>query len=194
MKRITRTAPATVIACIALAVALSGTSYAAFALPANSVSSKQLKNRSIQRIDIGKKTIASLRGQRGPQGPVGPPGTQGIPGAQGSQGIPGVGGDKGDPGVQGVPGAAGATKVVVRMSGAFTIPAHASGAGGVSCQAGERATGGGAANQSAPGVYVKQSAPFPMTAGATPTGWFLSYENTTGSNATGFAFVICASP
>jgi Collagen triple helix repeat (20 copies) len=118
MNRITRTAPATVIACIALAVALSGTSYAAFALPANSVSTKQLKNRSIQRIDIGKKTLASLKGQRGPQGPTGP---QGI---QGSQGIPGAKGDKGDPGAQGAPGAAGATKVVVRMSGAFTIPAH----------------------------------------------------------------------
>jgi hypothetical protein len=68
MKRVIRTAPATVIACIALAVALSGTSYAAFVLPANSVGTKQLKNRSIQRLDIGRKTIASLRGQRGPQG------------------------------------------------------------------------------------------------------------------------------
>jgi hypothetical protein len=38
-----RPTPATVIACIALAVALSGTSYAALVLPANSVGSKQLK-------------------------------------------------------------------------------------------------------------------------------------------------------
>jgi hypothetical protein len=89
MKRVIRTAPANVIACIALAVALSGTSYAAFVLPANSVGTKQLKNRSIQRLDIGRKTIASLRGQRGPQGPAGLQGAQGIPGVQGSQGIQG---------------------------------------------------------------------------------------------------------
>jgi hypothetical protein len=97
MKRITRTAPATVIACIALAVALSGTSYAAFVLPANSVGTKQLKNRSIEKIDIGKKTIASLKGQRGPQGlagPQGPAGPQGVPGPQGPSGVPGpAGGD-----------------------------------------------------------------------------------------------------
>jgi Collagen triple helix repeat (20 copies) len=193
MKRITRTAPATVIASIALAVALSGTSYAAFVLPANSVSSKQLKNRSIQKIDIGKKTIASLRGQTGPVGPAGPQGTEGVHGAQGSPGIPGVKGDKGDPGVQGVPGAAGATNVVVRASSAFTVPAHASGTARVECLAGERATGGGAANRSAPGVYVVQSAP-PTSAGATPTGWLVTYENTTGLSVAVFALVICASP
>jgi hypothetical protein len=66
-----RPTPATVIACIALAVALSGTSYAALVLPANSVGSKQIKNGSIQRIDLGAKTAASLRGQRGPRGPAG---------------------------------------------------------------------------------------------------------------------------
>jgi hypothetical protein len=87
-----------VIACIALAVALSGTSYAALVLPANSVGSKQLKNRSIQRIDIGRKTIASLRGQRGPQGPAGLQGVQGTQGVQGAQGIQGI---QGNQGVQG---------------------------------------------------------------------------------------------
>ena len=39
--------PALVIACVALAVALSGTSYAAFVLPANSVGAKQLKKRAV---------------------------------------------------------------------------------------------------------------------------------------------------
>jgi hypothetical protein len=106
MNRITRTAPATVIACIALAIALSGTSYAAFVLPANSVSSKQVKNRSIQRIDIGKKTLASLKGQRGPQGPTGPLGPTGPQGAQGAEGAPGV---QGIQGVQGEKGDVGPT-------------------------------------------------------------------------------------
>jgi Collagen triple helix repeat (20 copies) len=191
MKRITHTAPATVIACIALAIALSGTSYAAFVLPANSVSSKQLKNRSIQRIDIGKKTIASLRGQRGPQGPAGPQGTQGIPGAQGSQGLPGVNGDKGDPGAQGVPGAPGATNVVFRVSGK-TLPANAVTSVSVSCQAGERVTGGGASNSGVAGVFVHSSSP--ARTSETTDGWSVRYQNTTGSNVNGFAYAICASP
>jgi hypothetical protein len=88
MTRIARISPATVIACIALAVALSGTSYAAFVLPTGSVGSKQVKNRSIKTVDIGKRTIAALKGQRGPQGPAG------VPGPQGPAGIPGpAGGD-----------------------------------------------------------------------------------------------------
>jgi hypothetical protein len=79
-----------VIACIALAVALGGTSYAALRLPANSVGSTQIKNRSIQRIDISRRTIASLRGLRGPRGLTGRQGAQGPPGAQGAQGIQGI--------------------------------------------------------------------------------------------------------
>jgi Collagen triple helix repeat (20 copies) len=194
MKRITRTAPATVIACIALAIALSGTSYAAFVLPANSVGTKQLKNRSIQRIDIGKKTIASLRGQRGPQGPAGRQGIQGVPGVQGSQGLPGMNGDKGATGAQGAPGAAGATKVVVRRSSVTNLPANASTFISVSCQAGERATGGGATNGSLAGVLLTRSLPAPDNDDATPTGWVVRYQNTTGSAFNGLAFVICASP
>lgn len=76
------------IAYAALFFALGGTSFAAVqALPLNSVGSKQIKNRSIQRIDISRKTVASLRGQRGPRG---------LQGLQGLQGIQGVKGDKGD--------------------------------------------------------------------------------------------------
>jgi hypothetical protein len=78
-----------VIACIALAVALSETSYAALVLPANSVGSKQIKNRAIQRIDLGRKTISALRGQRGPQG------IRGLQGPEGPRGPLGLKGDIG---------------------------------------------------------------------------------------------------
>jgi hypothetical protein len=151
MKRITRTAPATVIACIALAIALSGTSYAAFVLPANSVGTKQLKNRSIQRIDIGKKTIASLRGQPGPQGPAGPQGTQGIQGIQGvkgdkgvtgTQGVPGPAGPQGEQGEPGAPGALAGYEIVLSQT-EFSSDDFKSRA--VVCPAGKLAVGGGAA-------------------------------------------------
>ena len=78
------------VAYLALFFALGGTSFAAVnALPKNSVGSPQIKNGSIQKIDISKKTVSALRGLRGPRG---------LQGIQGIQGIQGVKGDKGDAG------------------------------------------------------------------------------------------------
>jgi hypothetical protein len=72
MKRLLRhrPSPAIVIACLALAVALSGTSYAAVAklLPKNSVSSAQVINGSLQTVDLSKRAKAALKGARGAQG------------------------------------------------------------------------------------------------------------------------------
>ena len=45
--RLRRPGGATLIACVALFVALGGTGYAAFSLPKNSVGSKQLKNKAV---------------------------------------------------------------------------------------------------------------------------------------------------
>jgi hypothetical protein len=94
------------VAYLALLVALSGTSYAATKLPANSVGSKQIINRSVQKVDLNKKTVVALRGQRGPRG------------LQGQQGVKG---DKGDIGAKGDPGTP-ATKlfVYITYSGALS--------------------------------------------------------------------------
>jgi len=67
-----RPSPALVVACIALAVSLGGTSYAAIKLPKNSVGTKQLKNGAVTRTKIARKTVASLKGQKGDPGPPGP--------------------------------------------------------------------------------------------------------------------------
>jgi hypothetical protein len=72
--------PATWIACLALAVALGGTAYAAVTLPAGSVGTKQLKNGAVTKQKIAKKTIAGLRGKAGPAGQTGPPGPPGAAG------------------------------------------------------------------------------------------------------------------
>jgi len=76
MKRINAT---TVIACLALAVALGGTGYAARSalLPANSVGSKQVINHSIRKIDLKAPLPRGERGLRGPAGPNGPTGPAG---------------------------------------------------------------------------------------------------------------------
>src|SRR5438034_11501029 len=101
MKRMLRyrPTPTGVIACLALAVALSGTSYAAATklLPKNSVGSAQVINGSLQTLDLSKKARTALRGARGPAGARG---ANGPTGAQGSQGV------QGQPGLQGVPGTA----------------------------------------------------------------------------------------
>jgi len=83
------------IAYIALFFALGGTTYGAAShlLPKNSVSSAQVVNGSLQRVDLSAAAIRALhgaRGTRGAQGIQGPQGPPGERGAQGLQGIPGV--------------------------------------------------------------------------------------------------------
>lgn len=71
-----------VIACLALLLALGGTSYAAIqALPRNSVTSVQVKDRSLLARDFRAGQIP--RGATGPAGPAGPAGPQGPAGPAG---------------------------------------------------------------------------------------------------------------
>jgi hypothetical protein len=90
-----------VIACLALAVALSGSSYAAVAklLPKNSVGTRQVVNGSLQTVDLSRKARAALKGARGPQGAQGAQGATGAQGAQGIQGVQGIAGAPGPPGL-----------------------------------------------------------------------------------------------
>src|SRR5437870_4533073 len=90
------------VAYLALFFALGGTSIAAVnTLPKNSVGSSQIKNGSIQKVDISKRTVSSLRGLRGPRGLTGPTGATGATGATGSQGGQGLPGTQGPSGVVG---------------------------------------------------------------------------------------------
>ena len=78
------------IALLALFVALGGTSYAAVALPKNSVGTAQIKknavtsakvkNGSLTSADFGAASRAKLVGPAGPSGPQGPKGDKGDPG------------------------------------------------------------------------------------------------------------------
>jgi hypothetical protein len=98
----------TVVAYAALFVALGGTSYAAIKLPANSVGSRELRNRSVQLRDLAPParpptrarlaesvtqiltdpngglniTVHGEKGDKGDAGPQGPAGPQGAPGLQ----------------------------------------------------------------------------------------------------------------
>jgi hypothetical protein len=81
--RLRAPSPAFVISLVALFVALGGTTYAAVALPAHSVGTKQLKNGAVTKKKIATKTIASLRGNPGPAGPQGAKGDTGNTGLRG---------------------------------------------------------------------------------------------------------------
>jgi hypothetical protein len=72
--------PATVIAALALFVALSGGAVAAVAVVING---SQIKNHSIAAKKLTAGAINSLHGQRGLQGIRGPQGVQGVQGPQG---------------------------------------------------------------------------------------------------------------
>jgi hypothetical protein len=68
-----------VVACIALAAALGGTSYAAFTLPRNSVTTREVKNRSLRAVDFARGQLPrGPRGRTGPAGPAGPSGAAGV--------------------------------------------------------------------------------------------------------------------
>ena len=63
---------------LALFIALGGTSYAALKLPAGSVTSREVKNRSLLAVDFKRGQLP--HGAQGRVGPVGPAGPQGPPG------------------------------------------------------------------------------------------------------------------
>ncbi len=87
--------PAMVIACLALAVSLSGTGYAALKLAPNSVGARELRSGSVGSSEVKNFSLRRAdfrRGQlpAGPAGPAGPPGPQGVKGDKGDKGDPGV--------------------------------------------------------------------------------------------------------
>jgi len=77
--------PATVIAALALFIALGGgAAWASGLIPGS-----KIKNHSIAAKKLTKSAIKSLHGKRGATGPKGATGAQGIQGVQGVQGPPG---------------------------------------------------------------------------------------------------------
>jgi hypothetical protein len=91
--RFRKPSPATLIALLALFVALDGSSYAALQPPRGSVGTKQLKNGAVTSKKVKNNSLlvrdfrASQRSLlRGPQGERGPQGVQGPGGATGAPG------------------------------------------------------------------------------------------------------------
>lgn len=87
--RIRKFRPATLIAILALFVAVGGTATAASGLingkkiKNNTVTGKKLKNKTVTKNKLAPATIKALKGQKGAQGQQGPQGPKGDPGENG---------------------------------------------------------------------------------------------------------------
>ena len=118
-----RPSAATILALIALFVALGSGAYAAITLPANSVGTTQLKNRAVTATKVKPHSLLASNfkagqlprgatgatGSTGPQGPKGDTGATGPRGLMGATGATGPQGPKGDTGATGLQGPKGDT-------------------------------------------------------------------------------------
>jgi hypothetical protein len=97
---------ANVMATAAVFLALGGVSYAAVAIPKNSVGNPQLRANAVTTGKIKNGTLLAADFEPGelPRGATGAPGTAGVTGLQGPQGPQGQQGQKGQPGMPGMPG------------------------------------------------------------------------------------------
>jgi hypothetical protein len=88
-----RPSPSLVVALVALALAAGGTSYAAFKLPRNSVTTVSIRDGAVTSSKVRDGTLRArdfasgslLRGPTGARGPAGPQGPQGPAGKPGDQ-------------------------------------------------------------------------------------------------------------
>jgi hypothetical protein len=86
------------------------------------VTSRHIKNGTIQMVDISAKAKRALKGNRGLRGFTGAPGPQGAQGPAGANGAPGPAGPIGP---QGLPGTTDFVWAVVNVLGELTRGSHA---------------------------------------------------------------------
>ena len=122
-----RPSPAIVIACVALLLALGGVSYAATALPNNSVGTAQLKNNAVTSSKVKNHSLlkADFKSGQIPKGPAGPAGATGPAGPQGPKGPTGPAGPASTAALKWALVKADAT--IVAQSGGITMTSHSVG-------------------------------------------------------------------
>ena len=153
--------PSTVIAAIALLVALGGTAYAAGVLPANSVGTAQLKKDAVvsSKVKNGSLVAADFKPGQLPRGAPGAAGPAGPAGPQGPQGTTGPAGPQGSQGPKGDTGGLGNVTYVTADFGPF--PAHSQYLGEARCGGGQHVVGGGVNSESGTPGEQSINATFP---------------------------------
>jgi hypothetical protein len=113
-----RPSHATVVAYLALFVALGGSSYAAVTLERNSVRTKHIARGAVTSAKVRNYSLLARDFATG-QLPTGPKGDTGAKGEKGDPGSPGSPGSPGQPGADGAPGTARAYGRVTGCVSAF---------------------------------------------------------------------------
>lgn len=192
--------PSTVIALVALAVALGGTGYAATLLPAGSVGTAQLKNGAVvsSKVKNGSLRAADFApGQlpAGAQGPQGPAGSAGPPGPAGPAGPQGPKGDTGASGSQGPQGPPGISSLSYVAQDYGPFPAHAQYAGEATCGSNLHVVGGGVLTDGGYGEQAVNSS-YPSSGDGSgnegTTGWVAAVDNLSSSTRGFTVYAICA--
>jgi hypothetical protein len=161
-----------VVACLALAVSLSGGAYAvSTALPRNSVGPTQLKANAVNSAKVKNRSLRAVDFAIG-QIPTGPQGAAGAAGAAGPQGPPGMSG-------------------LQQISSTGVSNSIGSKSFQVDCPSGKRAVGGGGTLIGATtNTFLSTSRP--SDAG---TGWVAAGSESSAGNAGNWAvqaWVVCA--
>jgi hypothetical protein len=186
--------PSTVLAFVALAVALGGTGYAATVLPAGSVGTAQLKNGAVVSAKVKNGSLRAAdfapgqlpAGEQGPAGAQGPPGPAGSAGSQGPAGPTGLQGPKGDPGPQGPPGFSSLAYVPTD----YSFPAHSQYAAESVCGANLHAVGGGVLTDGdLNSTYPSDGA---GTGDVGTRGWAVVVTNPSASDIDVTVYAVCA--
>lgn len=165
-RSIPRPSPALVVACLALALALSGTSYAdVLNVPTNSVGTQQLKANAVVSSKVKNRSLLGVDFKLGQLPP----------------GAPGPKGDAGAPGVSGYELVTGRSDVTNQVFNSLTI----------SCPAGKRVLGGGGGTAGGvtvgDGPYIQNSQPF-----VDGTGWLIQTARAASGASVLVGFAICA--
>ena len=163
------------IAAVVAAVVATASGTAATIL----VTSKNIKNGTIQTVDISAKAKRALRGQRGPIGPSGPVGPAGAVGATGARGLAGP---IGPPGPQG-PTGPGLTDLHYVFQ-TETVPPESGGEAIAQCPPDEIViSGGGSVGQG--WLYASEA--------VVPDAWLAgAFNNDQTVDTTVEAFAVCA--
>lgn len=181
----------------ALFVALGGTSYAAIKLPANSVGSREIKQRSVQTSDLALNARLSKTNKvfrAAVTDTLLDPNTQAVVDALGAA-VKGEKGDKGDAGSAGPVGATGIPGVsgyVIRDAYSADGAPHTTVGTVAKCLTGERVISGGARWEPSPSLDGLPIADYPED-DANGSAWAAIYYNQSASD-TGrvHVFAVCA--
>jgi len=163
VKGTSRTALTVVVAALALMLAAGTGATASLLITGkqikdNSITSQDIKNKTLKVKDLSTKAQTKLkgrtgatgetgaRGPAGPAGPAGPKGDSGLPGLDGLQGLQGI---QGIPGIQGIQGVPGLSNLQVVSATPTTLTGLLTGEATASCPAGTQAlsAAGGLATQ-----------------------------------------------